>query len=128
MVGFRERDPDGALAAFGGLGFAGGVDQNAAHEGGRYAEEVGAVLPLAGLPLHQPEEGFVDEGGGLQDVAGAFASEVVRRQSVEFAVDQGGEIGKSARVALAPSGKDLGDVRPVGSRHRAQDRAGRKKP
>ena len=117
LGGFGEGDAEGAVAAFGGLGFAGGLDENAAHESGGDAEEVGAVLPLVGLPFDEAEEGFVDEGGGLEDVAGAFAGEVVLGEGVEFAVDEGGEAGEGVGVALAPGGEDARDV--GGSRHRA---------
>ena len=85
-------------------------DLNAAHHGGADAEEVSEVLPLLGLPFHEAEEGFVDKGAGLQDVAGTFGGEIRRRQIAKFPVDERCEAGESLGVTVAPSGKHASDL------------------
>ena len=47
------------------------VNQNPSHELRRNGEEVGAVLPAHALVVHQPQVSFVDQGSGLQTVAGS---------------------------------------------------------
>ena len=43
-------------------------------------EKVGTVLPLLLLGADHAQPGFVNEGGGLQGVAGGFTRHLVRRQ------------------------------------------------
>ena len=62
-------------------------DQNAAHRLGRRAEEVGAILKGRGISSAQPHPGLVDEGGGLERMAGRFVGHFPRRQTAEFFVN-----------------------------------------
>jgi hypothetical protein len=43
-----------------------------------------AVLPVNVLRASQPEKGFVDQGGGLESMAGTFAAEAVSRNSAQI--------------------------------------------
>jgi hypothetical protein len=43
---------------------------------------------------------------------------------MEFAVDERSKMRKGARIALAPSGEDLGDVGAVGKGHQAKGERG----
>jgi hypothetical protein len=52
--------------------------------------------------LEEAEEGFVDEGGGLEDVVAAFVGEEVFGEVVELVVDEGGELVEGVGVAGAP--------------------------
>jgi hypothetical protein len=55
------------------------VNKDATHELGGDAEEMGTALPgNAGL-VDELHVGFVDEGGGLEGMIGAFAAHVVGR-------------------------------------------------
>src|SRR5262249_48404129 len=49
------------------------VDENAAHRFGRGGEEVSAAVPVLDLVhVHQPEVRLMDQGGGLEGLAGPF--------------------------------------------------------
>ena len=50
------------------------VDQYAPHHLGRNREEVGAILPLHALVVHQAHVGFIYQGGSLERVAGRSRS------------------------------------------------------
>ena len=77
--GVVEGDFLGVAAALEGVLRAGMVDQDATHELGGDPEEVGAALPgNAGL-VDELHVGFVNEGGGLEGMVGAFAAHVVGR-------------------------------------------------
>ena len=75
--GIVEGEFLGVAAALEGVLGAGVVDEDAAHELGGYAEEVGTALPgYAGL-VDELHVGFVDEGGGLEGVVRSLAAHVV---------------------------------------------------
>ena len=71
------------------------VDQNAPHHLGRNGEKMGTILPLHVLVIHQAHVGFVDQSGGLQAIAGAFASHVAARQAVEFVINDWGQLSRA---------------------------------
>ena len=53
---------------------AGGFDQDAAHRLGRGGEEVPPAVPMPCLVhVHEPNVGFVNQGRGLEGLAGALA-------------------------------------------------------
>lgn len=82
---------------------AGVIDQDAAHDLRGDALEVGAVLPADVALVHQFEEGFMDDAGALEGVAGALAAEVGGGEQVEFGVDQRHELVEGSAVAVAPA-------------------------
>src|SRR5690606_17247638 len=55
---------------------AGGVDEDAAHAFGGGGEKMRAVGPRGLNVAAEAEPSFVDEGGGLQRLAGRFAREL----------------------------------------------------
>jgi hypothetical protein len=54
----------------------------------------------AGAAAYQPTEGFVDEGGRLQRLAGPHLGQFLGRQLAQLLVDQRQELLGSVRVAL----------------------------
>ena len=78
-------------------------DKNAAHGLGGRREEMRAAVPARGgrslirirrarRVLHQPQIGFVNQGGGLEGVAGGLASHLGAGQLAELLVDDGKEL------------------------------------
>lgn len=65
----------------------------------RDGHELGAILPVGVVLVQQGEVGFVDEGGGLEGVAGTFVAEEVGGKAAEFLVDEGHESGEYILVA-----------------------------
>lgn len=61
-------------AAFQGPASAGMVHQEASHDLARHANELGAILPIGAVLIHQPKKSFMDQGGGLKGVAGPFVA------------------------------------------------------
>ncbi len=61
------------------------------------------ALPVNVLPVDQSDVSLVDEGAGLECVAGALAAHVVVREAVQLLVHQRGQPFESRLVAIAPS-------------------------
>src|ERR1035437_7203573 len=76
--------------------------QNAPHQLGRNREKMGSILPLHALIIHQAHVGFIDQGRGLEAVAGALAFHVAARQAVELVINDGGQPVERALVSVAP--------------------------
>lgn len=85
-----EGEPGFAASALGGGTGTGVIDKDLAHELGGDSEEMGAAAPFGHILIDQPHVGFMDEGGGLERVIGAFAAEVAEGELAQFAVDDGG--------------------------------------
>lgn len=92
----------GSAALFAVFG-AGVIDQDAAHDLGGDAVEVGAVLPADVALVHQFEEGFMDDPGALQGVAGALTAEIGAGEPVQLGVDQRHQLVEGRAVAVAPA-------------------------
>jgi len=75
-------------AAFESAASAGVVHQEAAHELGGHAHELGVVLPVGVVLVHQPEVGLVDQGGGLERVPGPFVAHATARYAAQLPVNQ----------------------------------------
>jgi len=118
--GFIEGGKGEAVAALGGGAGAGMIDEDAAHEGGGEGEEVGAALPIDAVVADEFEPGLVDEGGGLEGVAGSFVLKVVSGEAAEFVVGEGSEFVESGGFAGAPSEEQLGELIVRGGAHREQ--------
>lgn len=95
-------DGDGAGAAFGGLGGAGVVDERVAHQGGGEGVKVAAGIEAGFGAGEEFKEEFVDEGGGLEGVAGALAAEVTGGEFAKLGVNEGGEAFQGGPIACAP--------------------------
>ncbi|MDB5311803.1 MAG: hypothetical protein JWO38_6005 [Gemmataceae bacterium] len=104
----RAGPPPAALLA---IPAAGVVDEDAAHGLGRGGEKVPAVVPAVriGRP-DQPEEGLVDQGGGLQRVAGAFVGHPGGGQSPELVVPEGQEVGRGLSVTATGGVDEAGNL------------------
>jgi hypothetical protein len=85
---------DGALAA--GL-----VDEDVAHGAGGGGEEVAAGVPAGVRITDKAQVGLVDEGGGLEGVAGGRFGESRAGEGAEFVVDEGQEFGGGVGIAGA---------------------------
>ncbi len=79
------------------------IDEDTTHEMRGNGEKVRAVPEVRFALLDELQVGFVDEGGGLQRVIGAFATHVVRRAAMQLIVDQGHEALDYALVAAGQS-------------------------
>ena len=98
---------------------AGLFDEDAAHGLGRGGEEVAAAVPVLGLlRVHQPQVGLVDQGRGLERLAGLLLGQLLRRQLAQLVVDQRQQLLGGVRVALLDGGQDAGDIA-----HRRHQRA-----
>jgi len=95
--------PQGALAA-------GDIDEDAAHGFGGGGKEVGAALPLAIVAAGEAEPSFVDEGGGLEGLAGGFGRHFAGGHLPEFGVDEGEQLLGGHGVAGFDVAEDAGDV------------------
>ncbi|HYS27743.1 MAG TPA: hypothetical protein VEP46_19175, partial [Vicinamibacterales bacterium] len=86
------------------------VDQDAAHQLRRDGEKMCAILPLHPVVVHQAHVGFIDQGGRLEAVAGAFTSHVAVRQETKLRIDDRRELGEGELVSVAPGAQQLTDV------------------
>ena len=84
-VGKRENV---AAAALGGSSFPGMVHQNVAHHAGGDGEELSAALPIDPAHAVDAEIQLMHQRGGLERMAGSFASKKDGRQAPQFAVNQ----------------------------------------
>src|SRR6266487_3427935 len=95
------------------------VNHDAPHQlrGGR--DKVAPTLPDRLRIIDRPQIGFVENGGGLQGVAGAFPAHVMVRESVQFGLHQREQLLQRSVVAAAPVTEQLGDLlsRGWGRRH-----------
>jgi len=98
--GFFEGELVGGAAALLGVVGAGVLDEDAAHQLGGDAEEMGAVFPIDAGLIDQLEVGLVDEGGGLECVIGALAAHVGTGDAAEFVVDERQKLIGSAGLAV----------------------------
>lgn len=90
MFRFFESLARPAAAAFEPAFAAGVLDQNATHCLSRGGEEVTAIVPMSfRLVADEAEIRFVNQGCGLESLAGRLVSQSMTRELAQFAVDQG---------------------------------------
>ena len=91
---------------------AGAVDQDPPHGLGRGGEEVAAAVPVPGSlsASDQPEVRLVDQGRGLERLAGLLLRQLLGGQLAQLVVDQRQELLGRLRVALLDGREDAGDV------------------
>ena len=85
------------------------VNQNLAHEAGGDGVEVAPVFELWGGGAGEPEVDFVDQGGGLEGMARAFAPEGTHGEPVQLTVDKGDELFEGRCLAFTPLLEEDGD-------------------
>src|SRR6266508_1297673 len=78
------------------------------------------ALPDRLRVIDQPKVGFVENGGGLQGVAGALTAHVMVGEPVQFGLHQRKQLLQRSSVSAAPLTEQLGDrlSRGWGRRHR----------
>src|SRR5262249_16125098 len=104
---FLEIDAPPVAAALGTPLAAGAFDEDAAHGLGRGGEEVAAAVPLRRVGrADQAEVGLVDQGGGLEGLAGLLLRQLGPRQLPQFVVDEGQQLVGGLRVSLLDSTQD----------------------
>ena len=109
-VEFRVLAPPSAAVLLAPLA-AGILDQDAAHGLGGGGEEVPAAVPAPILRrADEPEVRLVDQGGGLERLAGPLPGQPMRGQPAELVVDQRQELIGRSGVALLDGREDAGDV------------------
>ena len=86
------------------------LDQNTAHQLRGYCEEMGAILPLHPLVIHQADIGLIDQRGRLKVVVAALASHVAVRQPAELRIDDRRQLAKGELVAVTPGTEKLADL------------------
>ncbi len=83
------------------------VDQYAPHHLRRNCEEVGAILPLHSLVVHQAHVRFVYQRGRLEGVARALALHVAVSEAAKFTIDDRCQTIQRALISRAPSAQEL---------------------
>ena len=86
---------------FGRLSPPGLLDQNPPHRLGCSGEEMPTAVPVLSLfRIHEPEIGFMDQGRGLQRLAGILLRHLLRRQLPQFVVNERQQLFGSPRIPL----------------------------
>ena len=89
---------------------AGVIHEHAAHQLGRHAIEMRAILPSEALCGRQPNKCFVDERRRLKSMVAPFAGHVAPRQSPELGVDERQQLLERLLIAVAPGSKQMRDL------------------
>jgi hypothetical protein len=94
------------------------VDENAAHQLRRDAEEMRAVAPLDAPLVDQSKVRLVHERRGLQRVSRTFTPHRAARLTMQLRIDDAKQPIRNRLIAPAPGEKQLSDlgrrkVRPV---------------
>src|SRR6266496_2112746 len=94
------------------------VNHDAPHQLGGRRDKVAPALPDRLRIIDQPQVGFVENGGGLQGVAGALPAHVVVSEPVQFGLHQREQLLQRSLVSAAPVAEQLGDLLSRGWRRR----------
>ena len=86
------------------------VGEDAAHGFGGGGEELVAVLPAAIFLADQFQPRFVDQGGGLEGLAGIFLRHFVRSQAAQFRIDERQELVGGLGLAAFHCFQHAGDI------------------
>lgn len=81
-----------APAALEGIVRAGVIDEDLAHELGGDAEKVGAIAIVGLILADHARVDLVDEGGGLECMAGAFATKLAVGEAAQLIVNEGDQL------------------------------------
>lgn len=85
------------------------INQDAPHRFRCRGEKMGAVLPLRLVSAAEPEPGFVDEGRGLQSLAGIFTRHLCGGEFAQLFVHERQQFGGGVRIALIQPLQDDGE-------------------
>lgn len=90
--------------------FASGmINEDAAHGFGGGGKEVRAILPRGLVVPAESQPGFVNQGGGLQGLAGRFTRHFLRGELAQFLIDQRQELVGGVGIALIHAPEDDGE-------------------
>ena len=89
---------------------SGVIHEHAAHQPGRDAKEMRAILPPHALRAGQPNECFVDQRRRLKSVVAPLAGHVAPSQPPELGLDERQQVLERLRIAVAPGSKQVGDL------------------
>jgi len=84
---------------------SGVIHKNAAHQLGRDAKEMRAILPSKVLRAGQPNEGFIDQCCRLKGMVAPLAGHVSPSQSPELGLDEGEQVLERLGIAVTPCSK-----------------------
>jgi hypothetical protein len=73
-------------------------------------EKVRTRLDSDTRSIDEPHVGFVNEGGGLQQMVGLLPSHVASRETTELVVDERQKLIERGLVAASPIHKKAGDL------------------
>ncbi len=90
------------------------------------AKEVAAAVEL--LISDQPQVGFVNEGGGIEGVAGGFRGHARGGELPQFVIDEREQIRSGLTVSFLNGFDQTGDIRHFKRVYRSQDRPSRGRP
>src|SRR4029079_17711465 len=90
------------------------IDENAAHDAARDAEEMRPVAPVAMFERHEPKVGLVRKRRRLQGVIRAFVTQLRSREAPQFRVDERDEALQRALVAAPARAEQRGDCSRIG--------------
>src|SRR5213592_833105 len=95
------------------------VNHDAPHQLRGRCDKVAPALPDRLRIIDQPQIGFVENGGGLQGVAGALPAHVMVGEPMQFGLHQREQLLQRSLVSAAPVAEQLGDLlsRGCGRRH-----------
>lgn len=110
VEGVAEGDSHQVAPPLRGQAGASMVDEDAAHQRGREAEELGPVLPLDRPGAHQLEVDLIDESRGLEGGARALVGEMAFRHASQVLDDEGHQLLQRRWIPLAPLVEQSGDV------------------
>jgi hypothetical protein len=111
--GLVQRPPDPPAEALGGVAPTGVVDEDQAHGLGGGGEEVAAVGDVGeGVAVEESEEDLVDEGGGLEGVAGPLAAQEPAGDAAQLGVDGADESLLGVLAAGADLAEEGGQITP----------------
>ena len=65
---------------------------------------------LSFVDVHEPQVCLVDEGGGLERLAGPLAGQLLRRQLAQLVIDQRQELAGGVRIAVGDGVQDARDL------------------
>jgi len=80
----------------------GKINEDTAHESRTNGIEMGPILPINSIGIHQPKIDFVNKSCSLKGMAGLLCGHVTPGQAVEFFVDEGHEPLESTLVTGFP--------------------------
>src|SRR6266496_3834580 len=97
------------------------VNHDAPHQLRGCRDKVAPALPDRLRIIDQPQIGFVENGGGLQGMAGALPAHVMVGEPVQFRLHQREQLLERSLVSAAPVAEELSDLlaRGWGRRHTA---------